>query len=77
MTMLLDDMNINNEAKVVAITEPALRTHLLKMGVHEGMIIEVLQRVAKGPMLLRAGSQEIAIGNAHLRKIEVELSGLS
>lgn len=69
--MLLHNAKSQQKLKIVSINNNALRTYLLKIGLQEGDIVSILERISYGPMLLEFKSQEIALGNEHLKSIEV------
>jgi len=71
MTMLLDEVQKGQSLRVLAVRDSSLRAQLLRMGLCEGSVVRVVQRISRGPALLRWGSQELALGGRHLALLEV------
>ena len=71
--MKLHDAKKRHKVLITSIKNADLRIKLLKIGLHEGAIADVLEKTANGPMLLEYKSQEIALGYEHATLIEVDL----
>ena len=70
-TCTLDRLRRGESCQVVAIGDEAARITALRFGMAEGACISCVTRVPAGPLVVRSGLQEIAIGRALARKIDV------
>lgn len=69
--MLLFNAPINQKVKITSIKDYRLKIILLKMGLQEGDIVFISEKLSNGPIVLNDRFQEIAIGNKNTRLIEV------
>lgn len=71
--MLLTETHKNQKVRVATIHDPNLRLRLLQLGIQEGDIVHILEKITRGPLVLHHHLQEIALGNEHSKQIEVML----
>jgi len=70
--MCLNELKPGREARVNHIADAELRTQLLRFGIANGSQVRCLNRIPFGPIVLRYGGQELALGRGIARRIEIE-----
>ncbi len=70
--MCLSDLKRGREARVNRIDDAGLRTLLLRFGIATGSQVRCLNRIPFGPIVLRYGGQELALGRDIARRITIE-----
>lgn len=70
--MCLSDLRRGQWAKVVQISDENLRVQLLRFGISDGCRVCCHAKLPFGPVVLRYGGQEIAMGRQVARTIQVE-----
>jgi len=70
--MCLSDLRRGESATVTHIPDETLRMHLLRFGITSGCRVACHARLPFGPLVLRYGGQEIAVGREIARKVRVE-----
>lgn len=60
---------------VLAVEDPAARIHALRFGMAEGAEISCVTKIPAGPVVLRSGRQEIAVGRELAKRIRVRPVG--
>jgi len=70
-TSSLDTARAGQWLRVVEIDDPSARIQALRFGMAEGADIHCVTRIPAGPIVVRSGRQEIAIGRALARRIRV------
>jgi Fe2+ transport system protein FeoA len=70
--MCLSDLRRGESATVIHIPDETLRMHLLRFGITSGCRVDCHTRLPFGPVVLRYGGQEIAVGREIARKVRVE-----
>lgn len=73
--MQLDDIRRGRQARIRHIEGEELRAQLLRLGITEGSCVQCLEKIPRGPLMLRLNRQEIAVGREVARKILVESGG--
>jgi Fe2+ transport system protein FeoA len=73
--MCLSDMRRGEWARVTAIPDADLRVQLLRFGIADGCRVCCQAKLPFGPLVLRYGGQEIAVGRQLARAIQVEGEG--
>jgi ferrous iron transport protein A len=68
----LEHAKIGDRLRVIAITDPETATNALRLGVAEGEILEIASKIPGGPVVIRRGGMEIALGRELCRSIHVE-----
>jgi ferrous iron transport protein A len=67
----LADAKVGDRMIVTHVGDDQARITALRFGMAEGACIHCVTRVPAGPIVLRAGRQEIAVGRALARQIGV------
>jgi Fe2+ transport system protein FeoA len=67
----LTQQPIGQKVRVAAITDENLAMQALRMGISEGETIEILARIPGGPLVIRQGELEIALGRELCLAIQV------
>jgi len=70
--MSVSELRRGEWARVVRIPDESLRVQLLRFGIHDGSRVQCHARLPLGPVVLKSGGQEIALGRQVARCIEVE-----
>lgn len=70
-TSSLDTARAGQSFRVVGIDDADARIQALRFGMAEGADIHCVTRIPAGPVIIRSGRQEIAIGRALARRIRV------
>ncbi|MDW7710120.1 MAG: ferrous iron transport protein A [Deferrisomatales bacterium] len=73
--MCLSDMRRGEWARVTRIPDDDLRVQLLRFGIGDGSRVRCHAKLPLGPVVLRYGGQEIAVGRQLARTIQVEGEG--
>lgn len=68
----LDQANVGDFLHVKAIPDPNAATMAMRLGIAEGEQITIAAKVPGGPMVIRRGAIEIALGRDICQGIEVE-----
>lgn len=71
--MCLSELPQGRRARVGHIPDEELRTQLLRFGITAGTEVQCHCKLPLGPVVLRFGSQEIALGRTLADKVQVEL----
>lgn len=74
-TCTLDALRSGEEAEIVGIDDPGARMHALRFGMAEGSFARCVTRIPAGPVVMRSGRQEIAVGRGLARRIRVRRIG--
>jgi Fe2+ transport system protein FeoA len=67
----LDEANRGDELEIVEVDDEHARIHCLRFGMAEGACVTCVARIPAGPLVLRSGRQEIAVGRNLARRIRV------
>jgi Fe2+ transport system protein FeoA len=70
--MCLSELRRGEWARVLRVGDDALRIQLLRFGIHDGCRVRCHARLPFGPVVLRYGGQEVALGREVARGIEVQ-----
>ena len=73
--MSLNELRRGDRATVTSIPEESLRIQLLRFGITIGCSVQCHARVPCGPVVLRYGGQEIAVGRDVARGVGVRRFG--
>lgn len=57
--------------EIVSVDDESARVQALRFGMSEGACIECVTRIPAGPIVLRSGRQEIAVGRSLAERIQV------
>ncbi|MBN2404903.1 MAG: ferrous iron transport protein A [Coriobacteriia bacterium] len=67
----LDQTRPGDEFEIVEVGDERARMHALRFGMAEGARVSCVTRIPAGPIILRSGRQEIAVGRQLARRIRV------
>lgn len=70
-TCSLDCIRAGEKIEVVAVDDEHARMQALRFGMGEGACLECLTRIPAGPLVVKSGRQEIAIGRSLAGRIRV------
>jgi len=66
---MLDSVRAGDKFEIVCIEDESARITALRFGMAEGAVVSCVTRIPAGPVILRSGRQEIAIGRSLARGI--------
>lgn len=66
---MLDTARAGEVFEIVCIADEAARLTALRFGMAEGAVVSCVTRIPAGPVVLRSGRQEIAVGRSIARGI--------
>lgn len=69
--MSLCDLKRGQVATVVEVPEGELRHKLLRFGLAPGMLVRCHAKLPLGPVVVRFGGQELALGREIAKKVKV------
>ena len=67
----LDCIRKGERIEIVSVDDAHARIQALRFGVAEGACVECVTRVPAGPLVIKSGRQEIAVGRALAKRISV------
>lgn len=70
-TCTLDCARRGERFEVVSVDHPDARVQALRFGVCEGARVECVSKIPAGPLVIRSGRQEIALGRSLAKRISV------
>ena len=68
----LDTMSRGQCCRVLGIDDDRARGQALRFGMGEGAMLSCITKIPAGPLVMRSGRQEIAIGRDLARRIRIE-----
>lgn len=71
--MTLNTINKGQKFKIKNILEKSAREQAIRLGLFEGASVECSHKLPYGPVILKSGLQEIAIGRNLAKKIIISL----
>ena len=74
--LTLDTAKVGSRLIIRRILDDETATVAMRLGISSGEIIELASRIPGGPVVIRRGKVEIALGRSLCKEIEVELSPL-
>lgn len=77
ITMTLDEASVGETLTVTAINNSQTATIAMRLGIAEGETVQVTSKVPGGPLVVRRGRTEIALGRELCREIEVKPQGVA
>jgi Fe2+ transport system protein FeoA len=72
-TCSLDRVRAGEHLEIVTVDDEHARVQALRFGMAEGACVECVTRIPAGPLVLRSGRQEIAVGRSLAKRIRVRL----
>lgn len=70
-TCTLDCIRKGERIEIVAVDDQHARMQALRFGMAEGACVECVTRIPAGPLVLKSGRQEIAVGRSLAKRISV------
>ena len=67
----LDRARSGDELEIVRVEDEHARVQCLRFGMAEGACVTCVTRIPAGPLVLKSGRQEIAVGRALAKRIRV------
>jgi len=67
----LDVVRKGDRIEIVSVDDAHARVQALRFGVAEGACVECVTRVPAGPLVIKSGRQEIAVGRSLAKRINV------
>lgn len=71
MNRLLDSAQKGDRFEIVSVGDKDAHIQALRFGIAEGACVTCIARIPAGPIVVKSGHQEIAIGRTLARKISV------
>jgi Fe2+ transport system protein FeoA len=70
-TCTLDCIRKGEKIEIVSVDDKNARVQALRFGMAEGACVECVTRIPAGPLVIKSGRQEIAVGRALAKRISV------
>lgn len=70
-TCALDCIKVGEHIEIVSVDDEHARVQALRFGMSEGACVECVTRIPAGPLVIKSGRQEIAVGRALAKRIQV------
>ena len=67
----LDCIRKGESIEIVSVDDKHARVQALRFGMAEGARVECVTKIPAGPLVLKSGRQEIAVGRALAKRISV------
>jgi len=67
----LDCIRKGERIEILSVDDQHARVQALRFGMAEGACVECVTRIPAGPLVLKSGRQEIAVGRALAKRISV------
>jgi Fe2+ transport system protein FeoA len=67
----LDCIRKGELIEIVSVDDTNARVQALRFGMAEGACVECITRIPAGPLVIKSGRQEIAVGRALAKRISV------
>lgn len=67
----LDCARRGEQLQIVSVDDQHARVQALRFGMAEGACVECVTRIPAGPLVIKSGRQEIAVGRALAKRISV------
>jgi len=67
----LDCIRKGEKIEILSVNDQHARVQALRFGMAEGACVECVTRIPAGPLVLKSGRQEIAVGRALAKRISV------
>lgn len=68
----LDTMRRGEHCRILGIDDDRARGQAIRFGMGEGALLSCITKVPAGPLVMRSGRQEIAIGRQLAQRIRIE-----
>ena len=70
-TCSLDCMSKGEKFEIISVNDTAARVQALRFGMCEGANVECVTKIPAGPLVIKSGRQEIAVGRSLAKRISV------
>ena len=70
-TCTLDCVRKGEKIEIVSVDHPDARIQALRFGMCEGANVECVTKIPAGPLVIKSGRQEIAVGRSLAKRISV------
>lgn len=70
-TCSLDCVRAGDMLEIVSVDDAHARMQAVRFGMAEGANVECVTRIPAGPLVLKSGRQEIAVGRSLAKRIQV------
>ena len=70
-TYSLDHVHKGDRIEIISVNDQHARVQALRFGMAEGAHVECVTRIPAGPLVIKSGRQEIAVGRALAKRISV------
>jgi Fe2+ transport system protein FeoA len=70
-TCTLDCVKAGEHLEIVSVDDEHARIQALRFGMSEGASVQCITRIPAGPLVLKSGRQEIAVGRSLAKRIRV------
>lgn len=70
-TCPLSGVRSGDRIEIIAVDDEHARVQALRFGMAEGACVECITRIPAGPIVVRSGRQEIAVGRSLAERIQV------
>ena len=67
----LDCIRKGERIEIVSVDDKHARVQALRFGMAEGACVECVTKIPAGPLVIKSGRQEIAVGRALAKRISV------
>lgn len=70
-TCTLDCARKGERLEIISVDHPDARVQALRFGMCEGASVECVTKIPAGPLVIKSGRQEIAVGRSLAKRINV------
>jgi Fe2+ transport system protein FeoA len=70
-TCTLDCIRKGEKIEIISVDHPDARVQALRFGMCEGANVECVTKIPAGPLVIKSGRQEIAVGRSLAKRISV------
>jgi len=67
----LDCIRQGERIEILSVNDKSARVQALRFGMAEGACVECVTRIPAGPLVIKSGRQEIAVGRSLAKRISV------
>jgi Fe2+ transport system protein FeoA len=71
VTCTLDRIRKGEKIEIISVDDTNARVQALRFGMAEGACVECVTRIPAGPLVIKSGRQEIAVGRSLAKRISV------
>jgi Fe2+ transport system protein FeoA len=70
-TCTLDCIRKGEKIEIISVNDTSARVQALRFGMCEGANVECVTKIPAGPLVIKSGRQEIAVGRSLAKRINV------